>query len=220
MEWFSAVRDAYREEGIDLRVGASTTYTRPGETASVTHHEGIGMIDTLMLDLWCENECPKSVLVIGNGLGWSTLVLAAMSGAHVVALDPWTDGNDFTNKLASRLGLEAVAVNGESPGDVEDAVRKWLPQVPDLVLIDAMHTDTAIAADFGAAWAVGGSGAAYFIHDAGAFKLVEGVKQIQAMVFPAMKVDLLAATPMGTAVALSTDRWQRAQRVLAVFMGV
>ena len=94
---------------------------------------------------------PQRILIIGNAFGWSTIALALMfPNAKTVAIDPNIQGVNFTNDLIAKNNLSARAVAGRSPEDVAVVVRDHLGGPADFSLIDAIHTNEAVTADFAA----------------------------------------------------------------------
>jgi predicted O-methyltransferase YrrM len=143
---------------------------------------------------------PKRILVVGNAFGWSTLALALIfPQARVVGIDPMEDGNAVTNELASRHGLNAVAVKGESPGDVASICADHLNGPCDLVLIDAIHTSEAVVTDFEACLRCAHEGTVFVFHDAINWGLLDGFQNVCTAHH--MSGQVLTRTPSGMAIA-------------------
>jgi predicted O-methyltransferase YrrM len=116
---------------------------------------GIALQECYFLECLLDAWSPKSIFVIGNAFGWSTLMLACLAPeACVVALDNGVEGNDaragidLTNALAAEHNLNARVVFGQSPRDVPECVGTHLAGAIDLCLIDGLHTDEQQIADF------------------------------------------------------------------------
>ena len=217
MDYLARLKKAYRDHaGMDVVSGLNardfgnyahapfTHYLQGGE--SQTEHLGISLWELLVLERYCRAQPPRSIFIIGNGLGWSAIALAMMNpDAFVVVIDP-TIGIELTNRLAFRERLSCIAVPGWSPADNARIIRDYCPCTPDLVLIDGLHSNEQIVLDFNATFAVTGRAASYFFHDIVLFNLFDGLATIaETGRAAAMTMDLLLCTPSGMAVATRED---------------
>jgi hypothetical protein len=169
-------------------------------TKKLMGHQGLALQEVMFLEHFSSFFEPKRILVVGNAFGWSTLALALIfPQAHVVAIDPMEDGNALTNELASRHGLNAIAVKGESPGDVASICTAHFKGPYDLVLIDAIHTNEAIEADFEACLPFGHDSSVYLFHDVIDWALLDGFQRICTS--HRMSGQILTRTPSGMAIA-------------------
>ena len=140
---------------------------------------GLSLLETLFVERLGDLVTAKSILVIGNAHGWSTIALAlTFPGARVVAIDPDEPGIALTNQLAERHGLPVVAVRGESPGDVASICREHLPGPVDFCLVDAVHSDEAVVADVRAARSGAAADALYLLHDVINWALVGATRKV------------------------------------------
>jgi hypothetical protein len=142
---------------------------------------GIALQEIMFLEQFADFISPQRILVIGNAFGWSTLALALMfPNAKTVAIDPNAHGVNFTNELITKNGLAARAVVGRSPEDVAVVVRDQLGGPADFSLIDAIHTNEAVTADFAAVRSVATDHAHFLFHDVINWNMIGGFKSILA----------------------------------------
>ncbi len=161
---------------------------------------GLALQEVMFIEGMKDLLRPRNILVIGNAHGWSTLALALIfPRARVAALDPGEEGNGITNELARRHKLNVVAATGYSPLDVPALRQQYLTAPADLVLIDAIHENDAVLADFAAVSAQSQPNAVYVFHDVMNWNLEKA--------FLAIKTDnkleghILTRTPSGMAIA-------------------
>jgi predicted O-methyltransferase YrrM len=116
---------------------------------------GISLPEIYLLECLAAVQPSKSILVIGNSFGWSTLALAlAQPDATVVGLDSGADrysleGLGLTARLAGRLGLSHVLpVRGISPQDIPAVVKERLGGRIDLAFVDGYHSSDQIVAEY------------------------------------------------------------------------
>ena len=90
----------------NLPSAAFTWFIKDGE--SLTNGLGIAMQEVYFLECLFARLKPKSIFIIGNSAGWSSLALALLNPqARCVAIDAGFDRNaldglDFTNRVAER----------------------------------------------------------------------------------------------------------------------
>jgi hypothetical protein len=229
MDYLTRLKAAYRDhEGIDIVSGLSpyhfsnyrdapfTHYLRNGESQS--SDLGISLWELLVLERFCRAQPPRSIFIIGNGLGWSAIALAMMNpDAFVVVVDTHA-GIELTNRIAFRERLSCIAVQGTSPGDNARIIREYCPCPPDLVLVDGLHSNEQIVLDFDATFAVSGRSASYLFHDIVNFNLFEGLSKIsETGRHHAMTTHLLLCTPSGMAVVTRDDAPQAVRDAIALF---
>jgi len=163
---------------------------------------GLALQEVMFLENFRDYLAPRRVLVIGNAFGWSTVALALIfPQAKTLAIDIDASGVQFTNELIDCNHLSARAVVAESPTGVAGAVEKQLGGPVDFCLIDAMHDNQSLMADFGAVHAVAASDAFVLCHDVINWHMIDGVKQIEAQY--KLKSKLLTRTPSGMALIYS-----------------
>jgi hypothetical protein len=217
MDYLTRLKSVYRDHaGIEVVSGLNPYHFRNYRDASFTHyfrqgqpltiHLGMSLWEVFALERLCRAILPRSILIIGNGLGWSALALAMMNPeAHVVAIDPGV-GIDLTNLIASRERLSCIVVQGSSPQDTARIVQEHCRGTPDLVLIDGLHTNEQIVFDFASTLSVAGRTATYLFHDIVNFNLFDGLAVIRKMGLQhAMKTHLMLATPSGMACVTRDD---------------
>ena len=170
MDYLARLKKAYRDHaGIDVVSGLNpyhfgnyrdapfTHYLRSGE--NLTENLGISLWEVLVLERFCRARAPRSIFIVGNGLGWSAIALAMMNpDAFVVVIDP-NQGIELTNRIAFRERLGCIAVPGFSPNDNARIIQEYCPCPPDFVLIDGLHSSEQIVLDFNATFAISGRGA-------------------------------------------------------------
>jgi len=161
---------------------------------------GLALQEVMFLEGLKDFLRPRNILVIGNAHGWSTLALALIfPRARVAALDPGEEGNGITNELARRHKLNVVAANGYSPMDVPALRAQYLTGPADFVLIDAVHENDAVLADFTAASAESNPGAVYVFHDVMNWHLENAFFTIRER--NGLEGHILTRTPSGMAIA-------------------
>ncbi len=220
----------YRDQGLSVVSGLNavhwnhnssvpfTRFLRGGK--NLTPHLGISLHEVSFLDDLASVSPARSVLVIGNAYGWSSVALAlANPDAKVAAIDPalspdTAEGLEITNVIAKAAGLALVAVSGTSPQDVARVVQEHLPAPPDLVLIDALHTNEHAVIDFDAARKVASPDAVFLFHDVHDWDLYTAMDHVRST---GLVVRRLMATPSGMAVAFPVSREVSLAPVLAVY---
>ena len=161
---------------------------------------GVALQEVMFFERFRDYIAPRRVLVIGNAFGWSTIALALIfPDAKTVAIDPDGEGVNFTNELIAKNNLSARAVVGRSPQDVAAVVEKHLGGPVDFALIDAVHNNDAVMADFAALKPVATDNAFYLFHDVINWNMVEGFNAILAKY--KLKGKVFTRTPSGMALA-------------------
>lgn len=204
---------AYKKEGFEIAAGLQpkrsggseeaqfTWLTRNGR--SVTNGLGISLLEVFVLESLMGTLKPKSVFIIGNSFGWSTLALALMCpGAKVVAIDNGQDhqtlgGIALTQKIARALRLNVKVVRASSPQNVPAVVNKHLAGKIDFAFIDGLHTNAQIALDCAALQPFCSKNAALLLHDVREFGLEPGLREIEGLY--RKKAFVLEATTSGFA---------------------
>jgi predicted O-methyltransferase YrrM len=220
----------YRDQGFSVVSGLNalhwnrrrwapfTKFLRGGK--SVTWHLGISLHEVNFLESLATVSPARSVLVIGNAYGWSSVALAlANRDSKIAAIDPalgpdTVNGLEITNAIAKAAGLGLVAVRGASPRDVASVVQEHLPAPPDLVLIDALHDNEHVVIDFEAVRKVARPDAVLLFHDVHDFNLYAAMDHVRAS---GLVVRRLMATPSGMAIAFPASREASLAPVLAVY---
>lgn len=140
---------------------------------------GLALQEVMFVENFRDFLDARSVLVVGNSYGWSTLALSLIfPQARVVAIDPNQEGNAITNQIAAANGMNVLAAEGWSPQDVGGIVAANLPGPIDLVLVDALHENDAVIKDFQACRAVAGDKTVYLFHDVMNWGMVDAFAQI------------------------------------------
>jgi hypothetical protein len=200
----------------NYRDAAFTHFFRDGE--SLTDHLGISVWETILLESFCKTLKPSTIYIVGNGLGWSALALSLINpDAAVVVIDP-DSGVDLVNRIAFRNNLRCVAVRGYSPGDNKAVIDGYLGGHSDLVLIDGLHTNQAVVADFSSLHKICGSKATYFFHDVINFDLMDAFKEITAIATAHdMTASLLPTAPSGMAIVYPNDAAAEVKLLVGMF---
>lgn len=174
-----------------------TSFLKDGNLVGI---QGLGLAlqEIMFLDGLGPLLAPANILVIGNSFGWSTIALSLIfPKARVLAIDPQDKGNALTAEIAGRRKLDVVAAAGSSPQDVAPLVGRHLAGKPDLVLIDAVHNNEALVADFAACRAVAADNALYLLHDVMNWNMGGALDQIVKT--DGLKAILLTRTASGMA---------------------
>jgi hypothetical protein len=140
---------------------------------------GLALQEVMFVEHFREFISPRRILIIGNAHGWSTIALALIfPDAKTIAIDPDPVGVEFTNRLIAANNLPARAVVASSPEDVGKVVKEHLEGSVDFGLIDAIHQNEAIKADFDAVRAVSTDDACYLFHDIINWNLADGLNEL------------------------------------------
>ena len=205
----------YRNRGIDIVTGLNpafvddfgeagfTWFIKDGE--SLTDGLGIAAQEVYFLECLFARFHPKSALVIGNSLGWSTFAIAlANQAGRVLAIDAGFDrrareGIDFTNRVAAAENLAIRVVAGKSPDDVAMILRDERMPPIEFAFIDGYHSVDQVALDFRALHAHADPGCVYLFHDVVTFDLASGVERVAREI--GLHWEVLMGTPSGMAIA-------------------
>lgn len=203
----------YREAGYEPITGFSpyhlnnfrdspfTIFVKNGQIVGLPDF-GLALQEVMFIERFQEYIAPKNVLVIGNALGWSTVTLALMfPNARTVAIDVNAAGVNVTNELIGRNKLAALAVTARSPDDVAAVAQKHLNGPVDFCLIDAIHTNEALLADFAAVRTVAAPTALYLLHDVINWQMIDAVNKILASY--SLKGKIFTRTASGMALLYS-----------------
>jgi hypothetical protein len=170
---------------------------------------GIALQEIMFVEHFSDFISPQRILVIGNAFGWSTIALALMfPKAKTVAIDPHVPGVDFTNDLIAKNNLPARAIVGRSPEDVAAIVRDHLGGAVDFSLLDAIHTNEAVIADFAAIRSVAADQAFYLFHDVINWNIIAGFNDILAKHNLKGKVFTRTASGMALAYASAATEFE------------
>jgi pimeloyl-ACP methyl ester carboxylesterase len=186
----------YEKRGIGIAAGFSpwryanlpqvnfTWFLRNGK--SLTNGLGIAPQEVYFLECLFEVYRPKTIFVIGNSWGWSTLALALLNPkARIVAIDAGFDENSleglaFTNRVATEEKLDIKVVKAVSPQDVPAVLKAEFAGPVDFSFVDGYHTKEQVYLDFAAVRPGASSDAVYLFHDVQEFNLGEGVARASA----------------------------------------
>lgn len=171
---------------------------------SLTEGLGIALQEVYLLECLFARFRPRSVFVIGNSLGWSTLAIAlANPDAQVLAIDAGFDrysrhGIDFTNRVAAEERLTVSTALGKSPDDVAARVAEArLPPI-EFAFIDGYHSVDQVQLDFRAVKPLAAPGCVYLFHDVAAFDLSAGIDRVAGE--NGLHWQMLLGTPSGMAI--------------------
>jgi len=202
---------------------AEITFTHLfGPNGRIGNMSGIAFAEIAFFEALCERAQPRSIFIVGNAFGWSTLALGLINpNAKVVAIDhcptpAQTLGLQLTNALAKLAGLDARALKGESPNDVAAICGRAFTAPIDLVFIDGEHTPAQLAADFLACRHVAGPDCVYVFHDivdTGTLGSFLGVTQAQ----PDLSSFMLMRTPSGMGLSYPKSRGPLLDPVVRAF---
>jgi predicted O-methyltransferase YrrM len=204
----------------DFPYAPFTWFLKDGE--SLTNGLGIALQEIYFLECLFARFHPRSLFVVGNSLGWSTLALAlANPGARVLAIDAGFDRNagdgiGLTNRIAAEEGLAVSVVRGQSPGDVARIVAEAALPPVEFAFIDGNHTVEQVQLDFAAIRAVAAPDCVYLFHDVANFSLTPGVERLAAT--HQMHWQLLPGTTSGMAIAYDPAHQPAALDDIAPFM--
>ena len=211
----------YESRGIRIATGLNpshfgdfphapfTWFIKDGE--SLTDGLGIALQEVYFLECLFARFQPRSMFVIGNSLGWSTLALALANPAgRVLAIDAGSDryaqdGIRFTNQIAADEGLDVQVAAGRSPEDVSRIVRETALPPVEFAFIDGYHSVEQVPLDFRAVREVAAPECVYLFHDVANFALTPAIEQIAAET--GLKHQLMLGTTSGMAIVYD-PAWQ------------
>lgn len=202
----------FREHGYQPLTGYNSYFFQNHRDAPFTRllsadgqllgHAGLALQEVMFVEGLKDYLAPSNVFAIGNAYGWSSVALSLIfPAARVVAIDPLTEGVDLTNSLSATNGLLLTAIVASSPGDVAAVAARHLPGKVDFALIDAMHTNEAVVADFQAVQAVAHDRTVFLFHDVMTWKLEDAMFSIRDLGYT---IRILTRTPSGMAIAYRT----------------
>lgn len=168
---------------------------------------GLALQEVMFLEHFRDFVAPRRILIIGNAHGWSTVAMSLIfPDARTVAMDIDEIGVERTNEVIATYGMSAIAVTARSPTDVATVIRNHLGGAIDFCLIDAIHTEEALIADFAAVREVATQDALYLLHDVINWHLIDGFNQLLAQHELSGKVFTRTASGMALAYrSLSPD---------------
>ena len=181
-----------------------------GPDGQMSKGGGIAFGEIAFFEALCERVRPRTVFIVGNAFGWSTLALALINPtARVVAIDlcprPQEErGIEVTNALARRAGLDVRAIKGKSPDDVSAICTREFDGPVDLVFIDGGHTPEQQSLDFAACRRVASADCVYTFHDVVNFGLTGSFVEIAQT--PGIAASLLMRTPSGMGLCYPASR--------------
>jgi lipopolysaccharide biosynthesis glycosyltransferase len=167
--------EIYRSIGLEPLTGYNPLHFSNWEAAPFTRFvnngqlvgiAGLALQEIMFLEGFSGLTIPRSILVIGNALGWSAVALAlTFPHARVLTLDPDQQGNSITNQIAQAHNLNIKAITGKSPEDVASIINSNDIRQLDLCLIDGIHENQNLISDFSAIYDTLSSGALVLMHD-------------------------------------------------------
>jgi hypothetical protein len=172
---------------------------------------GISFPEIAFFEALCERVKPKSIFIVGNAFGWSSLALGLINPtARIVAIDIcWrvdeVRGLEVTNILAERAGLDVRALQGKSPDDVAAICAREFDIPVDLVFIDGGHTSAQQTLDFHACRTVADANCVYVFHDVFNFQMIDSFVEITQSSSELIG-SLLMRTPSGMAICYPKSR--------------
>lgn len=162
---------------------------------------GLALQEIMFLEHLGKYLTPKNCLVIGNAMGWSTLATGlTFPNAKTLAIDNSAkDGIAFTNDAFTELEINGKAVLAESPKDIAHVCDSEFEGQLDFVLIDALHNNKAIQADFHAVHKHASPECVYLFHDVINWDMLDGFSAI--LKDSGLQGKVLTRTPSGMAIA-------------------
>lgn len=155
----------YEKRGYSVRVGLNSFHLgnyRDAPFAALYSNGrvagtggGISLQEIYFLECLSRVYSPKTVLIIGNAFGWSTIAIAlAFSRSKIIAIDNVSEGPDamvglnLTNAIAAEENLNCSAIVGTSPQDVSMVISDRLAGSVDLAFVDGLHTNDQQTLDY------------------------------------------------------------------------
>jgi len=182
---------------------------------------GISLSEVSLFEDIGQVYSPKRVYCVGCSFGWSTLAIAmAMPGAKIVALDiglgMGKEGLALTNRIASENGFDVTGVLGASPKDTGGALAAHFDGPPDMVFIDADHTNEAQTADFLGARPHCTPDTVYVFHDVMVCQMLDSFREIAAQL-PDHKPRILSRTASGMGFLVPKGKFPDLHRILDAY---
>ena len=209
----------YRSAGYEPLTGFSpyhmgdhidAPFTRFVHKNKLVGTPGLALQELMFVEGLAEHLRPKTILVIGNALGWSTIALALMfPNSDVLALDPDRGGNALTQRIARRGNLRVRALTGSSPEDVPKKLRV------ELCLIDAVHTNPCLAADLAAVLPLLSQAGVVLMHDVINWNMFHAFHELVSQ--NGVEGRLLTRTASGMAIAWKGKIGREAQEYVDIF---
>jgi predicted O-methyltransferase YrrM len=181
----SKVIEVYRENGYQLLIGNPdrllTYVARDGRVIEAS--PGISLSDIVVFQ-WIASLAPwERALIIGNAFGFSTFIVSGLCpGCKVDAVDAEVGGvenrigSELTRQIAYTHFPEVLLTIGFSPEDLPKATRF---SEYDFILIDGLHTNEQIFADFQGINSLRADNSVVYCHDVGIAKMHEGWSRIR-----------------------------------------
>ena len=182
---------------------------------------GIALQEVYFLECLFEDYRPRTLFVIGNAFGWSTLALALLNPeATVLAIDDGSDrhaleGIEFTNRAAGEEGLNAKAVLASSPKDVGRVIGDHLEGPVDFAFIDGEHANEHIELDFDAVRPHADPACVYLFHDVHLSGIGQGFESIRRR--SGLSGRVLLGTPSGMGILYDATDGPPIERTLQSF---
>jgi predicted O-methyltransferase YrrM len=203
----------YRSVGLEPLTGYNPLHFSSWEAAPFTKFvcngqlvgvSGLALQEVMFLEGLSGLTHPASVLVIGNALGWSAVALSLIfPQARILTLDPDTQGNSITNKIAQIHHLKISAVTGISPDDIPSILHNKSNTSLDLCLIDAIHENENLRNDFAAIYHHLSPGAMVLMHDVIDWNMMIAFEEILRK--PGISGRLLTRTASGMGLVWKSD---------------
>jgi hypothetical protein len=144
----------------------------------------LSVSDILVFQWIAQIEPWHRALVIGNAFGFSTFILASLcSGCLVDAIDAEVEGTEnilgsyLTRKIAASDFPEANLTIGFSPQDLPRACRF---EDYDFILIDGLHTNDQLVADFSGIGEIRANQGVVYFHDVGMARMQSGWEYVKS----------------------------------------
>lgn len=205
----------YEEEGYTIRTGLNPYHFSGDREApfavlfdgekAVSPCGGISLQEVYFFEQLFASWSPRTILIVGNGFGWSSLLLSLLNPqAQVVVLDaaveldspqhPYIDGIALTNKIAAREKLNLRVIKGFSPQAVPSVVEERLNGSVDFAFIDGLHTEAQQALDFEAIFPYAAQETVFVFHDVINWEMEAGFKRLLSDIPPPPHKRLLPRT--------------------------
>jgi predicted O-methyltransferase YrrM len=180
------VLEAYRRHGYEVLLGnPDTLVTKLGKGGRIIDLSAALCVSDILVFQWiAEIEPWHRALVIGNAFGFSAFLLASLcSGCLVDAIDAEVEGagnilgSQLTRKIADSDFPGTNLTIGFSPQDLPRACRF---EDYDFILIDGLHTNDQLVADFSGIGEIRASQGVVFCHDVGVARMQSGWQYIKS----------------------------------------
>ncbi len=226
MSIVTSLTNIYKESGFQPLTGYNShhffnwkdaPFTVLLDGSGIVGCPGLALQEIMFLEHLGRYLSPENCLVIGNAMGWSTIATGlTFPKAKTIGIDNAAkEGIQFTNAAFQKLKINGGAVLAESPKDIASVVSSEFDKPVEFVLIDAIHNNEAIQADFNEVRKYASPDCVYLFHDVINWDMLDGFNAL--INDSGLNGQVLTRTPSGMAMAYSSNIPQDCLDYISVF---